>query len=180
MQDLNQDLIQVAAAQDRQAFARLFAHFAPRIKSWLIGQGSGAEMAEEVAQQAMLQVWRKAALYDPARAAASTWIFRIARNLRIDMIRKEKNFDREDADVTRIVDGSDDPETTARRGEEVRIMRDALEKLPPEQARIVRLSFYEGLAHGDIATRLDLPLGTVKSRMRLAFRKLQEYTGDML
>lgn len=173
-------LVKVSKDRDKQAFACLFQHFAPRVKSYIFKLGSDDAMAEELAQQTLLQVWRKAHLFDDSKAAASTWIFRIARNLRLDLIRKERHFDYDDHDLTQIEDESDSPETHIDRMQHTAIVRDAVAKLPPEQAEIVHLSFYEGLSHGDIADRLDLPLGTVKSRMRLAFKRVKDTIGGVI
>lgn len=170
---LTELLQHVADRKDKKAFSVLFKHFAPRVKSYIFKLGSDETMAEELAQQTLLQVWRKAHLFDSEKAAASTWIFRIARNLRLDLIRKERHFDYDDMDFTTIEDSSDTPEQMLDRSEEVMLMREALETLPGDQRDIIHLSFYEGLSHGDIADHLDLPLGTVKSRIRLAFQKLK-------
>lgn len=173
-------LVKVSQERDKQAFAALFQHFAPRVKSYIFKLGSDETMAEELAQQTLLQVWRKAHLFNEEKAAASTWIFRIARNLRLDLIRKEKHYEYDDQDLNLIEDDSDSPETHLDRAEHRAIVRDAIATLPPEQGEIVHLSFYEGLSHGDIADRLGVPLGTVKSRMRLAFKRIKDCVGGVV
>lgn len=168
------DLIEsIAETKNREAFAALFAHFAPRLKGYLMRLGASDGQAEEVAQEAMLTVWRKAALFDRKKAAASTWIFTIARNRRIDILRRQK-FPEIDADDPTLV-----PDMPAQPDEEVIGLREgatvraALEKLPPEQRELVRLAFYNGWSHSKIAEDTNLPLGTVKSRLRLAFARLR-------
>jgi RNA polymerase sigma-70 factor (ECF subfamily) len=173
-------LVKVSKERDKKAFAALFEHFAPRVKSYVFKLGSDETMAEEIAQQTLLQVWRKAHLFNQDKAAASTWIFRIARNLRLDLIRKEKHFDYDDQDLTTIEDERDNQEKQLDRNQHAAIVRTALQQLPTEQIEIVRLSFYEGLSHGEIAKELQVPLGTVKSRMRLAFKRIKDSVGGVL
>lgn len=166
------------AVQDRAAFQRLFAHFAPRIKAYLMKQGAPAAAAEDLAQEAMLTLWRKSALFDPAKASAGTWIFTIARNLRIDAIRKERRpqFDPDDpALAPDEARGAEDGMAAAQDEAAVRI---ALRGLPPDQARIVEMSFFADKPHSQIAAELSIPLGTVKSRLRLAMARLRAALGD--
>ena len=167
-------LLSIGQIQDKAAFADLFQHFAPRVKSYMLKLGSADEMAEELAQQTLLQVWRKAQLFDPDKAAASTWIFRIARNIRIDVLRKQKHFFDDDFDLAEIEDEQEDVEVKINREQKIRHVALALAELPQNQAKIIRMSFYDGLSHGEIAKQLELPLGTVKSRIRLAFGRLRE------
>lgn len=171
-------LCRVAQAQDRGAFQFLFQHFAPRIKSYLLRTGTASQQAEELAQEAMLTVWRKAALFDPARASAATWIFTIARNLRIDLIRRERHPGFDPADPTLLPEemGSADAGMEAR--QEALAVQAALRDLPPEQAEVIALFFYGDKPHSEIATALDIPLGTVKSRLRLALARLRLRLGD--
>ena len=164
----------IAVKQDKKGFAELFQYFAPRVKSYALRLGCSEIMAEDVAQQTMVKVWQKSNLFDETKASASTWIFRIARNLRIDMLRKETYFHFEDFDFTTVEDESDTAETTMTRSQSGGAMRVALKHLPENQANVIRLSFYDGLSHIDIARKLRLPLGTVKSRLRLALSKLRQ------
>jgi RNA polymerase sigma-70 factor (ECF subfamily) len=168
----------IAAHADRAAFAALFGHFAPRVKSYMLRLGAEPSLAEELAQETLLAVWRKAASFDPSKAAASTWIFTIARNLRIDAARR----DRRSADPVDDVSDAPDPEPTPdailASQSEARI-RTALLALPPEQAEVVRLSFFSDKPHSEIAEELKLPLGTVKSRLRLAMGRLRDLLGDL-
>jgi RNA polymerase sigma-70 factor (ECF subfamily) len=163
----------IAARSDRAAFAALFGLYAPRIKGFLVRTGTSAEVAEEIAQEALLLVWRKAALFDAARANPSTWIYTIARNLRIDRLRHERGL-RADAlyEALNREDPRQPDELLENVDDEDRV-RAALDELPGEQMTVVHLSFFEDRAHGDIARILDIPLGTVKSRLRLALAKLR-------
>jgi RNA polymerase sigma-70 factor (ECF subfamily) len=168
------DLIRaIATSADRKAFAALFDHFAPRIKAMMMRGGAAADLAEELAQETMLSVWRKAALFDPSRAGASTWIAAIARNLRIDAARREKRSRL--PEVYEILDEEppaqpDDEVSGSQRDARVRA---ALTTLSADQYTVVQLAFMEGLSHQDVATRLSIPLGTVKSRLRLAMARLR-------
>jgi len=173
----------VAQASDRSAFAVLFKHLAPRVKAYLVRGGMTSELAEELAQETMVTVWRKAASFDPTRAQVSTWVFTIARNLRVDALRRQHGASADgtpfadasaDADpLDHAVDdgpGLDDQLASARRGAAV---REALRQLAPEQLQILWLSFYDEQSHARIASDLKLPLGTVKSRIRLAMSHLR-------
>ena len=167
-------LAAIAASRDRAAFAALFGFYAPRIKGFLVRGGATPELAEEIAQETMLSVWRKAALFDAKRASVSTWIFTIARNLRIDRLRHERGAD---ADTLYDALRHDEPERpdalmqSAERDDQVRA---AFKDLSDEQRKVVQLSFFEDKAHGDVARILNIPLGTVKSRLRLALAKLRQ------
>jgi RNA polymerase sigma-70 factor (ECF subfamily) len=174
--DFSALLLNVGRSQDRAAFAELFQHFAPRVKSYMLKLGSVDEMAEELAQQTLLQVWRKAQLFDSDKAAASTWIFRIARNIRIDVLRKQKHFFDDDYNLAEIEDEQENAEVRISREQKSHYVALALTELPEDQTEIIRMSFYNGLSHGEIAKQLDIPLGTVKSRIRLAFGRLRENT----
>ncbi|WP_245601027.1 sigma-70 family RNA polymerase sigma factor [Marinobacterium jannaschii] len=167
-------LVVLGERKDRAVFAELFSHFAPRLKSYVIRLGLPDAAAEEVVQEAMLSVWRKAHLYRPEKAAASTWIFTLARNLCIDRMRKDRypmcELPEEEPDPSERHAGTDS--LVADR------ISAALSRLPEAQAQVVYLSFYEGRSHSEISERLGVPLGSVKSRMRLAFDKLRELWGD--
>lgn len=164
----------VARELDRDAFARLFGYFAPRVKSFLMRSGLAESAAEEVSQEVMIAVWRKASYFDPARAGASTWVFTIARNQRIDRLRRTRS-----RTADHLPDPSEEPEVPPS-GEDITIVaereegvRRALESLPQDQATIVRLAFFAEKPHPEIARELGIPLGTVKSRVRLALNRLR-------
>lgn len=163
----------IAETQDKRAFADLFEHFAPRIKSLMLRLGTDPHTADELAQETMLSVWRKSHLFDPAKAAASTWIFAIARNLRIDRFRREKRPELDPNDPALIPAAEPMADDQLEANDQAARVRQCLETLPKEQRIAVQLSFVEGLSHQEIADRLDLPLGTVKSRLRLSFSKLR-------
>lgn len=169
----------IATGQDRAAFASLFEFYAPRIKAMLMRYGAGADAAEDVAQEALLTVWRKASYFDPARASASAWIFTIARNLRIDRLRGDKRATQYAPFEMVEPEAPESPDHILNATERYERVRTALKELSPEQVRVVQLSFFEGRAHGDIANLLDLPLGTVKSRIRLAMTRLRNLLGDL-
>jgi RNA polymerase sigma-70 factor (ECF subfamily) len=168
----------IAARGDRQAFALLFAHFAPRVKSYLMRLGAPAAVAEDLAQETMLTVWRKAAYFDATRAEAATWIFTIARNLRIDALRREHRPEpcAEETLLLAEVPVAADERLAAMRREDR--LREALKALPAEQAEIVRLAYFQEKPHREIERDLGIPLGTVKSRLRLALTRLRASLGE--
>ena len=172
-------LHRVAQSGDVEAFRKLFQAFAPRVKAYMMRQGADANTAEDLAQETLLTVWRKAGLYSDVKGSATTWIFTIARNLRIDKLRREVAWQPlpEGADEEPSEDMAPDEEVSEReRREKVRAV---LTELPADQSEVVSLSYIEGLSHSEIAERLSLPLGTVKSRMRLAYSKLREAVEDL-
>jgi RNA polymerase sigma-70 factor (ECF subfamily) len=168
------DLLErVAARADKAAFTRLFAYYAPRVKGYLLRLGLGAAEAEEVCQEVMVAVWRKAASFDRRQASVATWIFRIARNRRIDAFRREQRAVLDVHDPAFQPAAEALPDSASESAEREAQLRRAMAELPPEQRDLVRVAFYEDLSHSQVAERTGLPLGTVKSRLRLAFAKLR-------
>jgi RNA polymerase sigma-70 factor (ECF subfamily) len=166
----------VATHQDRAAFTRLFEYFAPRVKTFMQRSGANQALAEELAQETLLTVWRKASLFDPSSAGAAAWIFTIARNLRIDAARREgrgSRFETSEIDAEFQVDDSPLPDASLALAQSETSVRAALSELSEEQMRVVELSFYEEKVHAEIAIILQIPLGTVKSRLRLAMNRLR-------
>ncbi len=168
----------VAAQRDRAAFAKLFDYFAPRVNAFLCRRGLEPSSAEEVTQQVMEIVWQKALLFDSRKASASTWVFRIARNCRIDLARRNREVRLEPDDALSIPDLADASDVSIDTAQREQRVRAALGNLPQEQKEMVRLAFFEELTHSQIADRTGLPLGTVKSRMRLAFGRLRRDLED--
>jgi RNA polymerase sigma-70 factor (ECF subfamily) len=168
----------VAHRRDRAAFAALFRVFAPRVKAWMIRGGANDTTAEELAQETMLVVWQKAAQYDSGRAGVSTWIFTIARNQRIDALRRERHPDTLRLDPDDLAGPEPADRAVAIAEQESRI-RAALRGLPPEQAAVIHKAYFEDKAHADIEQELQIPLGTVKSRLRLAMNRLRAALGDL-
>lgn len=171
----------IATMRDRSAFARLFAHFGPRVKGYLRRLGADDGTAEDLTQEVMLSVWRRAEQYDRRLAAPSTWVFTIARNKRIDVLRRQRrSTDQEIEDPMT----ERDPEPRGDQAVEARQLRDrvreAIATLPGEQAELVRIFYFEDKSHSEIAHALDLPLGTVKSRLRLALGKMRATLGSVL
>lgn len=170
----------IAERRDRSAFVQLFEYFAPRIKAYMRRMGADGALADELAQESLITLWRRAASYDPARASVSTWLFTIARNKRIDAARRTKRseFLVEDPllDERAIPSG----EQVASASETSRILKEAIAELPDDQAAIVKMSYFDGQSHSVIAEQLGLPLGTVKSRIRLALQKLKQSLGQVL
>lgn len=163
----------VARHRDRAAFTALFDHFAPRLNGFLLRQGCDQALAEEIVQDALSTLWRKADLFDPDKSTVSTWLYRVARNRRIDLARRDRSdrIDPEDPILHPPPQNGPDGLLDAQQREEA--LRLALESLPDEQLQLVRLAFFDGLSHAQVAQRTGLPLGTVKSRIRLAFSRLR-------
>ncbi|MEO7052362.1 MAG: sigma-70 family RNA polymerase sigma factor [Rhodanobacter sp.] len=165
----------VSVQRDRTSFMRIYDHFAPRLQRYLRNLGVPESMADELVQEALLTLWRKAALFDPARATLSTWLYRVARNLYIDHVRKQPHWlpiqdglDRLDhAEVDRHFS---QPESFIDQD----LLRQAIDRLPPVQAKLVRMSYLESKSHSEIARELQMPLGSVKSSLRRSFAKLQD------
>lgn len=172
--DLEQLVAAVGRNADREAFGTLFRHFAPRLKGYLLRMGAEPESAEELVQEAMIMVWRRAETFDPSQSAVSTWVFTIARNKRIDALRRERRpeIDPQDPALEPAAEGPADEQVL--KGQQARILKDALQLLPREQAELVQMAYFEDKAHGAIAEETQLPLGTVKSRLRLALNHLRK------
>ncbi len=171
-------LAAIGDRQDRESFASLFENFAPRIKSYMMRLGAESALAEDLAQETMVKIWNKANTYDRNKAVPAAWIFRIARNLRIDKLRRQKFLEVEYDQ--QIAEYRDDNATESINTGQIDAMRLSahIETLPDNQVQVIRLAFYEGLSHSEICERLELPLGTVKSRLRLAFAKLRKALDD--
>jgi RNA polymerase sigma-70 factor (ECF subfamily) len=171
-------LVAIARHRDKKAFAALFQYYAPRVKTYQIRQGADDATAEELAQEALLTAWRKADRFDPAKASAGTWIFTVARNLRIDALRKARRPEFDPEDPAFVPDAEAAPDDALQAGQMRTRIRDAIKQLPEEQATVIRLSFFEDKPHGEIAAQLALPLGTVKSRLRLAMKRVRSLLGE--
>ena len=158
-------------AQDQAAFAELFQHFAPRVKAFLMKSGSDATMAEECAQEVMATLWHKAHLFDPSRATVATWVFTIARNKRIDVLRKQRRPEPEDLGWG--PEAEPDQEDILVLQQETAQLRDAMSALPEAQRQLIEKAYFGDLSHREIASQTGLPLGTIKSRIRLALDRLR-------
>lgn len=166
-------LVEAVAGRDRSAFAALFNFYAPRVKAYLLRLNAPDSLAEELTQEIMLTVWRKAELFDRSQASASTWIFRIARNRRIDAARRAAKPALDGEDPALQPPQAAAPDDVAHANSRDARVRAAMTDLPDEQVALLRMAFFDGLSHRDIADRIGVPLGTVKSRLRLAFDKLR-------
>jgi RNA polymerase sigma factor (sigma-70 family) len=165
-------ILKIGTDRDRDAFAQIFRHFAPRIKGFGLKQSSDGALAEELVQETMLAVWRSAKTYDSARSSAATWVFTICRNKRIDLFRRRSRAEPDQAEQEW------ESEPTQHRFAEVsadfRRTRKLMNDLPKEQSQVLAMSFLEEKPHREIAAQLGLPLGTVKSRIRLALTTLRQ------
>ena len=144
----------------------------------MLKRGCDSATAEEIAQMTLVAVWQKAQLFQPEKASASTWIFTIARNLHIDLVRKAKRPEPDQNDPFFVPSGDKQADDSIAEAQDAARVRAAIATLPPDQQEVLRLSFYEDMSHGQISSALGLPLGTVKSRIRLAFRRIRSDLGD--
>jgi RNA polymerase sigma-70 factor (ECF subfamily) len=165
------ELVSRVSQGDVDAFAQLFAEFAPRVRAWL-ARGVDTARADELTQEVMVRVWKSAGRYDARRGAVSTWIFTIARNARTDALRGFK-IEVDETDPCFVADPADLPDQVAADAQRDRGVADALAELPPDQAEVLRCAYYAGLSLREIATQQEVPLGTVKSRVRLALERLR-------
>lgn len=163
----------IAERRCRHAFSELFSYYAPRVKAFMLRLGAGDAEAEELAQEVMIAVWQKAAMYDRNQASVSTWIFRIARNRRIDAQRRQRRPELSADDPVLLPPEIQTPDECLARDQLDTLVRDRLTSLPQDQLILVQAAFYDGLSHSEIARAFNLPLGTVKSRIRLAFMRLK-------
>ncbi len=165
----------IARARDKEAFAIVFDYFVPRLEAYLRKLGLDASAAEEVSQDTMITLWNKADLFDPAKSSLPTWLYRVARNRRIDVQRRDRLdfYDPNEGSFTQIADDRPASDTLIDSQQREDRTRVALKTLPEEQGQLVNLAFYQGLSHSEIAQETGLPLGTVKSRIRLAFTRLR-------
>lgn len=175
---LNRLIQAIATDRDRSAFAALFGHFGPRIKAYLMRRGSDAGAAEEVVQEVMVTLWRRAETFDARQANASTWVFTIARNKRIDMMRRERRPEIDPEDPALVPAENGNAEDRVERAQDAARLRGAMASLPAEQKDLLTMAFFEDKPHSTIAAESGLPLGTVKSRIRLAMARLRKELGD--
>ena len=175
---INSWLNAIATNSDRESFKCLFDYFAPRLKSFLIGQGTDIQLAEEVVQETMVKVWRKSHQFDVAKASASTWIFTIARNMRVDLLRKNNRPEPDHNDPAFIPDPEPQVTEIIARNQEALELNKLILSLPSEQREVLNLAYFQDMAHAEIAGKLNIPLGTVKSRIRLALKRIRVTLGD--
>jgi RNA polymerase sigma-70 factor (ECF subfamily) len=170
-------LVAVRDSRDRTAFSQLFDHFAPRLKAMLVRSNMNQAQADDILQDVMLTIWRKAHLFDPARAGASAWIYRVARNRMIDIVRKERR-----AIPPELYDDAVEPEKQSAdlgQAQEAQLLRAALERLPENQRAMIERAYLGELTHQEINRDTGLPVGTIKSRIRLGLEKLRHDLKDL-
>ncbi len=173
-------LFRIASDRSEEAFRTLFDEYGSKVRNFMLKQGADADLAEDLAQETLVAVWRKAGLYSAEKGTPTTWIYTIARNLRTDHIRRQRVWQELTEEHAAAIPSNDTSaeEVVSEREREARVQA-VLKQLPPEQLEVVTLAFIEGLPHGEIAERLSLPLGTVKSRIRLAYQKLRVSLEDL-
>ncbi|WP_421862481.1 sigma-70 family RNA polymerase sigma factor [Motiliproteus sp.] len=177
-QDWSKVLNRIAAERDRQQFSALYDHFAPLLKSYLIGRGAGAAIAEEILQETLLQVWHRAHQFNAERGNAATWIYRVARNKYYDHLRHQRLADRPPPEPDAMaLDGATQTERELESELDGQLLSNTLQQLPSRQAQVLYMSYYQGKSHAEIAQSMEIPLGSVKSTLRLAFEKLRSCLG---
>lgn len=165
----------VRVEKDREAFASLFRHFAPRVKAFLMKSGANEGLAEECTQEVMATLWTKAHMFDPSRASVSTWVFTIARNRKIDALRRMKRPEPEDLPWGPEAEPDQADVMTLRQESEK--LAEAIASLPEKQRELIQRAYFGDLSHAQIAEETGLPLGTIKSRIRLALERLRHAMG---
>ena len=165
-------LKRIQTDQDQQAFAELFGYFAPRVKAFLMKSGAAPGLAEDCTQEVMATLWHKAHLFDPSRASVSTWIFTIARNKNIDALRKQRRPEPEE--LTWGPEAEPEASDILVMQQESQHLSQAIKALPGQQRELIEKAYFGDLSHGQIAAETGLPLGTIKSRLRLALSKLRQ------
>lgn len=179
-EEMSDLLSSIARDRSEEAFSLLFERYAHRVKAYMLRQGADPATAEELAQETLLTVWRKAALYSAEKGSLTTWIFTIARNLRIDRLRRETAWQELPEDIAeRLVSDEAPPDEAASLKQREARVQAVLGDLSAEQRQVVELAYIDGLSHSEISERLSLPLGTVKSRMRLAYQKVRSALEDL-
>lgn len=165
------EMLLIREDRSEAAFADLFRHFAPRVKAFLMKSGASPSMAEEVSQEVMAIVWRKAHMFDPVRASVATWIFTIARNRKIDALRKQRRPEPED--LAWGPEYEPDQEDIMAMQQDAAALGTALKDLPDKQRELIERAYFGDMSHSEIAHETGLPLGTIKSRIRLALERLR-------
>jgi len=178
---LTAQMLAVRDARDRAAFAALFDHFAPRLKGFIMRSGTGSGQAEEIVQDVMLTVWRKADQFDPQKAQVAAWVYQIAKNRQIDVLRKENRPLPEELKS----DAQDSARTDTDAGQILAVEQEALQlkeaifKLKPDQREMIEKAYLGELTHQEIKAQTGLPLGTIKSRIRLGLERLRHDLKDV-
>ncbi|MBR73292.1 MAG: RNA polymerase subunit sigma [Rhodospirillaceae bacterium] len=163
----------IANSRDKDSFAKLFDFYGPKIKSFALKLGAEKSIADDILQETMVAIWRHAHLYNKSKGSLSTWVYTIARNKRYDILRRSNRPEPDPLDPS-FQGRQATPDEEVEKLREENMLRNAINNLPVEQAKIVRMSFYEGKTHQNLSEELNLPLGTVKSRLRLAIKKIRE------
>jgi len=172
-------MLRIAHHKDKTAFTKLLEIMGPRLKGFMINRGLNAEMAEDLAQETLIRVWHKAGTYNRGKGLAVTWIFTIARNLHIDSARRNKIVQFTELGDYDCADEAPESDVAMIGNQQASLVSDAVKQLPAEQREIIEMAFMQDLSQSDIAEKTGLPLGTVKSRMRLAYKKLNRSLGEL-
>lgn len=176
--DLSRLLLRVGRDQDDSAFETLFRHYGPRIRAFMRKRCGDATQAEELMQETFANVWRRAGSFDPARGTVSAWIYTVARNTSVDVFRRRNRPEFDPQDPALVPEAAEQADTVMEMRQSAERLRLAMRDLPGEQSEVLKLSFFDELSHSVIAERLGIPLGTVKSRIRMAFSRLRDSLGE--
>ena len=176
--DLSRLLLRVGRDQDDSAFETLFRHYGPRIRAFMRKRCGDATQAEELMQETFANVWRRAGSFDPARGTVTAWIYTVARNTSVDVFRRRNRPEFDPQDPALLPEAAEQADTVMEMRQSAERLRLAMRDLPGEQSEVLKLSFFEELSHSVIAERLGIPLGTVKSRIRMAFSRLRDSLGE--
>jgi len=166
-------ILNIAESQDIGSFKKIFEYFSPRLKSFLMKSGAEESIAEEIIQETMTIIWTKADYYDPKVASPSTWIYTIARNKKIDILRKSRKAILEDIETAVLPAVEPKTEENIEHDQKFDLIAQQLDSLPKDQLDLLKMNFFEEKSHGEISELTGIPLGTVKSRIRLALEKIR-------
>lgn len=175
---LNALLAAVSNERDIDAFEALYKYFTPKLRSYMLKLTKDQNVADELTQETFVAIWRKAAQFDPVRGHAATWIFTIARNLRIDAFRRGPRPDFDVNDPALVPAQPEAADIGYKRNHDAARLKNAIETLSQEQIDTVKMFYFEDMTHATIATKMNVPLGTVKSRIRMACQKLRYILGE--
>ena len=165
-------MVKVKNDRDQIAFSNLFDFLAPKLKAYFIQNGLSADNSEELTQEVMSIIWSKSDRYDSSKSAVTTWVYTIARNKKVDFFRKSAKINVNDDDIREFLYENGDQDKLSRKEAAEQVNR-INKELNQDQRKMIKMNFFENKSHKKIAEELEIPLGTVKSRIRNILIKMQ-------
>ena len=170
--ELKDLMVKITVNRDEIAFSNLFDFLAPKIKAYYLQNGLISENAEELTQEVMSIIWSKSDKFNPSKSALTTWVYTIARNKKIDFLRKNSKIKYNDDDIREFLYEKNETDTIEENEIEDQVSK-INSQLDINQKKIIKMNFFENKSHKKIAEELEIPLGTVKSRIRHILIKMQ-------